>query len=302
MKRRQMKEKKKTIIADLSLLLVAFFWGGGFVAVKDAIESITPFYMIAVRFAVSSVILSVIFWKRLIKITKSDLKIGIVVGIFLFLAFATQTVGAQFTTAGKQAFLTGVNVIIVPFLSWGLYKNAPDIYSIIASGLALAGIGLLTLKGGHGVNLGDILTLACAFFFAVHIIYLGYYAKKVDTIILSITQMGVASIIAFICAIIFEKYPKDLPRDAYSSMFYIIVVSTMLAFLLQTAAQKYTTATHASIILCLEAVFGSILAVIFLGDLFTMNMIMGCVLIFMGIITGETKLIFLKLNENTSEG
>jgi drug/metabolite transporter (DMT)-like permease len=292
---------RKTILADLSLLLVALFWGGGFVAVKDAINSITPLYMIAVRFSASSLVLAIIFWKRLKLIKKQDIKIGALVGVFLFLAFAAQTSGAQYTTAGKQAFLTGVSVVMVPFLAALLYKNKLDIYSIASSMLCLIGIGFLTIKDGMAINLGDVLTLACAVFFAVHITLLGHYAKKVDTVILSITQMVFASIMAFIAAVIFEPYHGGIPANAYTSMIYIVVFSTMLAFLIQTASQKYTTSDHAAIILSLESVFGSILAVIFLKDVFTLSMITGCGLIFAGIITAETKLEFMKKKNKGDE-
>ncbi|MFY9177312.1 MAG: DMT family transporter [Caldicoprobacterales bacterium] len=292
---------KKMILADLSLLLVALFWGGGFVAVKEAINSITPFYMIAIRFGIANLILLAIFWKRFKNIDWQDIKISIIVGIFLFLAFSAQTTGAQYTTAGKQAFLTAVNVVIVPFLTWILYKNELDAYSIIASVFCLIGVGFLTLKDGLSINIGDFLTLVCAFLFAVHIALLGEYAKKVDTIVLSIIQMATASVLALVCALFTEPVPESLPANAYFSMVYMIIFSTMLAFMIQTIAQKYTTANHASLILCLEAVFGSVLAAIFLGDVFTPSMIIGCGLIFIGIIIAETKLKFLQSNKKEAE-
>ena len=134
--------------------------------------------MIAIRFGIASLILLAIFWKRFKNINWQDIKISIIVGIFLFLAFSAQTTGAQYTTAGKQAFLTAVNVVIVPFLTWILYKNELDAYSIIASVFCLIGVGFLTLKDGLSINIGDFLTLVCAFLFAVHIALLGEYAKR----------------------------------------------------------------------------------------------------------------------------
>lgn len=285
--------KKKIIFADISLLIVALMWGGGFVAVKEAIVSITPFYMVAIRFGISALVLSLVFWRRFKKVKKQDIKTGIFIGVFLFLAFSAQTAGAQYTTAGKQAFLTGVNVIIVPFMALIVYRHKLDVYSLIASILCLVGIGFLTLKDGTPINIGDILTLVCAVLFAAHIVLLDRHAKRIDTIVLTITQMLTTAILASICAFIFEPFPKNIPANAYTSMVYMIIFSTMLGFLVQTVAQKYTTASHTSIILCLEAVFGSILAVIFLGDTFTPNMIAGCIFIFIGIIVAETKLKFI---------
>ncbi len=290
-----LKEKdKKVFLADLSLLFVAIFWGAGFVAVKDAISSIPPFYMIAIRFGISGFILSLFSWRKLKDIKKQDIKTGVFIAFFLFLGFSTQTAGAQYTTAGKQAFLTGVNVILVPFLAWMFYKAKLDAYSIIASILCLAGIGFLTLRDGVAMNLGDALTLACAVFFAIHITLLDRYAKRIDTLVLTLIQMLTTAVLALLCAIIFEPFPQNVPSSAYFSMAYMIIFSTMLGFLIQTAAQKYTTASHTSIILCLESVFGSVLAVIFLREIFTPSMVLGCVLIFAGIIITETKLKFLR--------
>ncbi len=293
--------RKKIILADLSLIVAAFFWGGGFVAVKDAVSSIAPFYMITIRFGVASLLLTMVFWKRFRKIKRQDIKIGVLVGIFLFLAFAAQTVGAQYTEAGKQAFLTAVNVVIVPFLTWILYKNKLDMYSIIASILCFIGIGFLTLKDGLSINIGDALTLLCALLFAIHITLLGRYAKMVDSIVLTIIQMATTSVMALPWALFFEPLPQNLPKSIYVSMTYMIIFSSMLGFLIQTIAQKYTTPSHTSMMLCFEAVFGSVLAVIFLGDVFTPGMIIGCLLIFVGIIIAETKMKFLETNNSGAE-
>lgn len=284
------------LIADLSLLLVALIWGGGFVAVKDALDTITPYYMMTIRFICSASFLGLIFFKQMKKTTKKDVLNGIVIGIFLFGAFATQTIGLQYTTAGKQAFLTAVYVVIIPFFEWAVDKTKPDWCSILSTVLALIGIGLLTITKGFEINInfGDFLTLICAFLFAAHIVAVGHFGKKSNPIILSVVQMIFAGILSFICALIFEPTFTGITKSAFSSLFYLVFFSTMLAFFIQNIAQRYTHPNHVGIILCLESVFGAILAVIFLNDVFTMNMIIGCIVIFIAIIISETKLNFLK--------
>jgi drug/metabolite transporter (DMT)-like permease len=286
---------KKEIIADISLMVAAIMWGGGFVAVKDALDNVKPFYMIAIRFAFAGLILGIIFIKRMKNINKKDLVSGLIVGVFLFLGFATQTIGLQYTTAGKQAFLTGVYVVIVPFLMWILYKKAPDKYSLSGAVLTLMGIAFLTLHGKFSMNKGDFLTLLCAVFFAVQILLVGHFGKKCDVVALAVIQFWVAAILSFLCAVFLEPVPNLLTEGAYFPMIYMIVFSTLIAFFIQNVAQKYTIASHAAIILSLESFFGSIFSVIFLDDKFTFKMIIGCILIFVAIITSETKLSFLKL-------
>lgn len=287
-------DKKKSILADMSLLLVAIMWGGGFIAVKGALDSITPFYMMAMRFSISVIIMLIIFRKKAKLITKHELKVGTIVGLLLFLGFAAQTIGMKYTTAGKNAFLTGTNVVIVPFLYWAISKRKPDSYSLISAFLCFIGIGMLTLDGGIHIGLGDSLTLLCAVFFAGHIVSVGFFTEKVDAISLVIIQLGAAAVFSIIAALIYEPKPQLLNSDAMFAIGYLAIFSTMIAFIIQNVAQKYTTSTHAAIILCLESVFGSILSVVVLNEIFTSKMIIGCLTIFIAIITTETKWDFLK--------
>ncbi|MCJ7689741.1 MAG: DMT family transporter [Clostridiaceae bacterium] len=292
--------KKKSIMADMSLLLVALMWGGGFIAVKGALDSITPFYITAMRFSISVIIMLLVFRKKIKHITIKELKIGTFVGLLLFLGFAAQTVGMKYTTAGKNAFLTGTNVVIVPFLYWVISKKRPDSYSLVAAFLCFIGIGMLTLDGGINISLGDSLTLLCAVFFAAHIVSVGFFIEKVDAISLVIIQLGAAAVFSIIAALIFEPIPQSLNSDTVFAIGYLAIFSTMLAFIIQNVAQKYTTSTHAAIILCLESVFGSILSVIMLNEIFTSKMILGSLTIFIAIITTETKLSFLKRKKITT--
>jgi len=287
-------DKKKIILADMSLLLVALIWGGGFIAVKGALDSISPFYIMALRFGISTIIMLIVFRKKIKHITKNQLAVGALVGLLLFLGFAAQTIGMKYTTAGKNAFLTGTNVVIVPFLYWVISKRRPDSYSLISAFLCFIGIGMLTLDGGIHIALGDGLTLICAVFFAAHIVSVGFFTHKVGAITLVIIQLGVAAVLSLIAALIFEPMPSHMNSDTMFAIGYLAVFSTMFAFIIQNVAQKYTTSTHAAIILCLESVFGSILSVLMLNEIFTSKMIIGCLTIFIAIITTETKWDFLK--------
>lgn len=288
------KEKKKGLLADISLLIVAVLWGGGFIAVKDALNSISPLYLMAIRFTLATIAMIIFFFKRLKAVTKRDIINGSLVGLFLFAGFVSQTIGMKYTTAGKNAFLTATNVVIVPFLAWIIYKKGPDVYSVCAAFITLCGIGLLSLEKGLTIGIGDILTLLCAAFFAAHIVLVGYFAKDNDPIILTVVQLGFSALFSLAAALIFETAPGGLGADGYRAIGYLAFLSTFVAFLIQNVAQKYTQPTHAAIILCMESVFGSFLAVLILHDVFTLKMIAGCALIFFAVILSETKLDFLK--------
>lgn len=296
------KVEKKMVYADLSLLFVALAWGGGFVVLKDALDSITPFYVMAVRFALTALILMIIFWKKFKNISKQDINAGMIIGVFLFLGFATQTVGLQYTTASKSAFLTGTNVVIVPFLAWMVHKQRPDGYAMVSTFIALIGIALLTLEGSLTINNGDALTLACAVSFAGHIVSVGYLGKGKDPLLLTTLQMIVAALLFIIFAALFEPVPETLiSSDIFGAVAYMVLFPTLLAFLIQNVAQQLTTSTHAALILCLESVFGTLLAVIILKESLTIQAILGCTLIFAAIVITETKLSFLPFNRKLKD-
>jgi drug/metabolite transporter (DMT)-like permease len=188
-------KKKAKYLNEILLLVVAIIWGSGFIASKIALNAgATPILMLVLRFLTASVILSIVFYKHLKLISKEDIFGGFIVGLFLFLGFIFQTIGIKYTTPSKNAFLTGVNVIIVPFICWFIYKKKPSIKSFLSTFICLIGIGLLTLDTTIGFNIGDLLTLICAVFFALHIVSNGYFSKKIHPINLTILQMYFAFI------------------------------------------------------------------------------------------------------------
>jgi len=221
-----MKNKFKKNISDISLFFVAIVWGGGFVIIKDTLSTVTPMLLIALRFIIASIVMYLIFYKKIGKISKQDMKKGSVVGIVLYLAFATQTYGLQFTTASKQGFLTAVYVAIVPFLYWIIYRKRPKIKVFVGSFLTIIGIGLISLHGGLDINIGDSLTLICALFFAMHIISVEYFAKDMDVYKLAFIQIAVAAIFSTVSAILTEPITLELTNRAWYSIMFLAVFST----------------------------------------------------------------------------
>ena len=292
--------KKQVLFADLGLLLVALLWGAGFLFTKRGLDYITPLWMMSMRFVGATIIMSIVFYKNFRKISKSDLKAGLIIGIFLYIAFATQTIGLQYTSISNQAFLTATNVVFVPFLVWVVYKKAPDKFAFIGAALATVGIGLITLKEGLHLNVGDMWTLACAVFFAGHIVSIGFFAKDKDPIALTIVQFAVAAVLSLVSALMMEPLPAKIGSEAMVAVGYMVLASTLLAFLLQNICQKYTPSTHASLILSLESVFGTLVAVIFEGEMFNLQMAFGCITVFAAILLIETRFEFLGFGKKES--
>ena len=293
----------KNIVADLSLLMVAIMWGGGFVVTKNALDHITPLMMMAIRFGFAAVILVLVFRKRLEVISKRDLWGGCLIGVFLFLGFTTQTIGLVYTTASKNAFITGTNVVMVPFLVMAITKRFPGWHAITAAFLAVVGLALLTIEDGtlSSVNIGDWLTLICALCYAFQVVTIGILAPKGDAIALSVVQVTFCAFLFIIAGIAFEPIPASISVEGWGAITYLVILSTVLCFVLQNVAQKYTPSSHAALILCLEGVFGAFFAYAFLNELLTKQMLIGCGLILLALIIAELKLGLNKLVKITDK-
>ncbi|MDO4663412.1 MAG: DMT family transporter [Erysipelotrichaceae bacterium] len=272
--------------ANLCCLIVAFIWGGGFVATEMALTIFTPFAMLLIRFVGAAILawIPVLVTKE--KLTKDALKIGMVSGVMLFLAFAFQTVGLSMTTAGMNAFLTACNVVFVPFIVWTVYRKKPDMIVFVASLLCLVGIGCLSLNGGgFHLGMGDILTLICAFFFGAQIVSL-YRAGDCNVWVLNAVQLTTAAV----CAIplgLMTTWPAHIGWTGIWTMFYSIVLATFVCYLLQTIAQQYTTPAATSILLATESLWGNLLSIMFLHEPTSAIMLIGGLLIFSSVILVE---------------
>ena len=164
--------RKKMFLADISLVLVALFWGSNFVLTKAALDLIPPFTYLGLRFIIAAVLLALACWRKIIKATRQDLFAGSLVGFFLCAGFAFQTVGLLHTTPAKSGFITGISVVLVPFLYILVTRKSPGWFSF--AGGFMATVGLFLLSGASfKPELGDTLTFICAIIFAAHVVALG---------------------------------------------------------------------------------------------------------------------------------
>lgn len=284
----------KHYIGDGMLLVTAIVWGSGFVVTDIALEYLTASQVMAGRFALATLILTILFGYKFKKMTKSVVWKGAILGTLLYIAFALQTVGLQYTTPSKNAFLTAINVVIVPIIAYLIYKRRIDRYEVMGSMLAIVGIGFLSLQGSMTINIGDALSLACAVAFAFDIFYTNLFVQKEDAISLTIVQFITASLISVVMVFFQGNIPTTFEKEALYSIVYLAVFSTTIAYLFQNIAHQYTTSTRAAIILSTEAVFGMLLSVLFLHEVLTGRMVMGAVLIMVAILIAEVKPAFHK--------
>lgn len=274
---------KKTM-SVCGLILVTVIWGGGFVASDIALESLTPFQIMTVRFFLASVFMGILSVKSFQQVSKKEILAGIYMGISLFAGFAFQTVGLLYTTPSKNAFLTSLNVVFVPFITFLALKKKVGAKGIFGAVLSVAGVALLSLNEKFSLSLGDGLTILCAVGFAFQIFLTSEYVKKYRATILNFIQMLTAFVLSVICMTAFGETTFDVTPQGWASVLYLGVISTTVCYLIQTACQKYVDETKAAIILSMEAVFGTIFSMLILHEELTPRMFAGCALILTAVI------------------
>lgn len=288
---------KNEKLGRLALLVTTLLWGTSFVILKLTLDSITPLWVLALRFGGAAAIILLVSLPKIKKIDRGYIKGGILMGAFLAAGYTVQTYGLSFTTPGKNAFLTATYCILVPFLYWAIYKRRPDKYNIIAAIMGLTGMGFVCLQNNLSVNVGDILTICCGLFYALHIIVTARYVEDRDPLPLTFIQFAVAAVLCLVFALLFEPMPKSIPQNSWFAIAYLSIMCTGACFLLQTVGQKYTPPSAAALIMTLESVFGTLLSVILGRENLTAGIVTGFVLIFVAIVISETKLDFLKKKE-----
>ena len=286
--------KHIAVLAKSSILLATLIWGTSFVIIKDTLEVINPHYLMAIRFTVAFVVLSAVFFRRMKSITREMIWQGSLIGFFLFLAYLWQTLGIMDTTPGKNAFLTAIYCVIVPFLAWLIKGPKPDKFNVIAAIMCVAGIGLVSLDGDLSVRNGDFYTLIGGFFFACHMVAVAKFVEEKDPIVITLIQFGMAAICFWVTSLIFEGVPQMLSSEAVYPVLYLCFFCTAGALLLQNFGQKYTVPSVAALLLSLESVFGVLFSVVLGREVPTTQMICGFATIFLAIVVSETKLGFLK--------
>lgn len=283
-------------LAKPMLFAAALIWGTSFFIMKNALDNVPVFALLAIRFTAGAVLLSIACMKKWKDFTADYLWRGAVVGGFLFLAYTVQTFGLSMTTPSKNAFLTAVYCVLVPFFTWAVVKRRPDRFNIAAALLCVLGVGLVSLNEQLSINLGDLLTLLCAVFYASHIVAVEKLSPGKDIYLITIFQFAFAALYSWIGTLTREVFPAEALSDpaVFLPLAYLCVMATTVALLFQNVGQIWSDPASASVILSLESVFGVLFSVVCYGDRVSVKMLCGFALIFVAVVCSETKFSFLK--------
>ena len=278
--------------ADLWILLLSAIWGCTFVVVKGALEDVSPLLFMTLRFAIATPLVFILVPRGSLtgRSTLGGALIGgIVTGLLLFSGFGLQTVGLQYTTAARSAFITGLAVILTPLLCVALRRRRPSLASLAGAALAFGGLYLLTGSGtaGQGFGRGELLTLLCAVAFAGHLIAVDHFTRRFNKAVIAFLQIAAAGLFTIAAAALWESPRFDPTMRLVVAVLVTAVLGTALAFYILSTVQSWTTPTRAAIILAAEPVFAALTAWIVDGEIFTRAALLGATLILTGMIMAE---------------
>lgn len=288
----------KTFKSDLILLFAASIWGFAFVAQRMGMDHVGPYTYNGVRFALGGLSLLPFFWvgmkrkkNRLVAPLDAPsrnfvIKGGLVAGLALFLGASLQQVGLVYTTAGKAGFITGLYVVIVPLIGL-MWRQKAGVGTWIGALLAVLGLYFLSITKDLSIGYGDFLELMGAFCFACHVVIIGRLANRIDTVMLSIIQCGVCSVLSLVVATAIETIAWEGIRAAALPIVYGGVFSVGIAYSLQIYGQKGSHPAHAAILLSLESVVAALGGWLILNETLSGRGMSGCVLMMAGMLISQ---------------
>ena len=275
--------------ADLMLLLVTLIWGGTFPVLKLLVVAVSPGYLVGVRFLLAFVVLTPFAWANRKSLDARTWQVGMGLGLLIWGGFLSQTVGIQYTTASKAAFITALSVVITPVLATLLLRKRPGRQALLGVVLATLGLGLLTLDFSHPwtFHKGDLWVLVSAFLYALQIITVDRYGALSDALLLTWVELGTVAAVGLVAACIREPLPQLNTIALWGGLLYLALFATAAAQYLQIRVQPYTTPTRVSLIFSLEPVFAAILAFVVLGEQLPRAGQAGAGLMLMGVMVSE---------------
>ncbi|MEG1391356.1 MAG: DMT family transporter, partial [Aurantimicrobium sp.] len=238
---------KTSRLALWSLVSVAAMWGVAFVVMKPAIEQQPFFDFLAIRFTIAAAIMLVIKPKVILALKGKMLAVGAVLGVVLGLAYVTQTIALEMTTAAITGFLTGTYVVLTPVLGWLIFRRKVGIKVAIGAVLALIGLGLISITG-VSIEVGQIWGIICAVLYALHIVGLGRFSSGLDSYALTFVQLLFVAVVCWIGALP-DGYQGPPTVDVWMAVLFTAIFATVIGFFVQTWAQAQMEPSRVAIIL-----------------------------------------------------
>ncbi|SFD14914.1 DMT family transporter [Tropicimonas isoalkanivorans] len=285
----------KARVFFLLLILGTAFWGVSFSLVKVGVGDGSPFIFLAYKFALAALVLAIVFARRLRSLSPRALAAGVLIGLPLLLGNVFQTIGLQHTSVTNSAFITGLDVLIIPLFKWGLFRRPVQGRVWISCGLALLGLYMIVAQNGLRLNVGDLWTMACAVFFAAYVLTVGHFAHRYDplqTVIVALAFCGAGCGLAGA----FDARAIWMPVDMsfWRGIVFAALFATAFMYAVQSSAQRYIAEEKVALTYLCEPVFAALAGVLLLGEALTLRTVIGAGMILSAMVLPEIDLRALR--------
>ncbi len=285
--------RNQALRADILMLITAMIWGSGFVAQRIGMDSIGPFLFTGLRFTLGAMVLLPLLIHQGRGAARHEpflqrglLLGGLSMGLALTLGINLQQVGLLFTSVTNSGFITGLYVIVVPLLGL-LVGQKTGLGTWLGALLAVVGMALLSIDAQFRVAPGDWIQLVGAFVWGVHVLLVSFFVGRHDAIRLAFLQFITCALVSIALALAFEEASLPSLWQATPALIYGGVLAVGVGYTLQVVAQKHAIASHAAVILSLEAVFAALAGALFLDESLDLRGYTGCALMFTGMLVAQ---------------
>jgi drug/metabolite transporter (DMT)-like permease len=266
------------------LILTTLLWGGSFVFNKIAFREIPPVTFMFFRFALATAIMGLCCVHRLPAISRTIVARGAIVGLALAAANLTFVLGVSGTSVSRAGFLNNLFVLIIPFVSYLIWRERVDRWNLTGIFLAMAGLWQLARGGAEGFSRGDLFSTICALFISIHIILVSRVLRDEDVYLVTLVQFATVTLVGGVLMLVLPLSPVHFGRLSTSALLYCAVFPTVVCFTLQNTFQRHTTPTKAGLIYTLDPVWSMLGGMLFLGERLQPREQFGCFLIFAAVI------------------
>lgn len=281
--------EKKKFRAYLEILGTSLAWALSAVLLKMYIEQVPPYHLLTGRFVIATIFIFAMRPNTVKAINKENLKVGIPLGFFIFLAYASGIVCLKYTTASKSSFLVSLSVLFVPLIESFMRRKLPSKWIFVSVIISILGLRLISGMDGTGYNIGDTLAILSSVFYSIYIVLMDRTGKDIEEMILTLIQLGVVSICGTIVLLFYEGLNFQYFKIILIPIFVIGILCTGMSTLFQTRAQKVASSESVGILLLGEPLFTTILAFIVLKETILISGFIGGILILLSLVIAIIK-------------
>jgi len=283
-------DKIKEFTADIALISVALSWGFTFVIVQDAIKDVPVFSFLFLRFTLAFILMALLSLKFIKELSLDMVLSGVFLGALFFLGYAFQTYGLTYTKSSVVAFITGLNVIIVPLIVYLFFKEKVSIFSLMGALIALVGLWLLTgSKGIFSIGKGEFYSLLCATFFAIHIVYTSKLSREYNVFLLVSVELLTVGLLSLVASLAVDSVtiPSHFSKPLVIALVATVIFATVYALFVQTYMQQFTTPAKTAIIFTMEPASAAVFSYFYANEILNGSQIAGGVIMIAAVLVSE---------------